>query len=438
MLLRSGTPLVVLNACDTATSDDTDVSLAEQLVRSGVGTAIGMQMPISDSNAGHFAVGLVGALGEGLPVDVAVTQGRRRVADRAGFSEWGIPTLVSSSRVEEPIDGVTQPRTRSGELVGAGAGSGDVARGGLSTTAPRTPPPSGGASPTRRGRGPLVGAIAVFVIALLGAGFWLLTGDDGEDTAADPTVAGKVEEQQPQDTVPESYLDLNGWFDPELLTSGTPSPTSAALEQLVAEWVGYLSVVDPDVDSESGRKTEPKDLGLPGVPARANYAATNVERNSDCWKVFLHDLMVVGAAGRELGLSGGRVAALRLVEFNDETDAEQFFWATTMNAGLKDDECRGWPAATDMGSIAVDPERLEIRRRDFSIPTEDVGRPDALLTAKGDNVDLESLVLRSAYVGVFRYDEVVGLAVMGSLTDPLNENDAKSAITEAVRISAGN
>ena len=59
------------------------------------------------------------------------------------------------------------------------------------------------------------------------------------------------------------------------------------------------------------------------------------------------------------------------------------------------------------------------------------------MTAKGENVELESAELRSAYVGVFRYDTVVGLALLGSFTEPLDDGHAKATIAEAMRVTAG-
>jgi hypothetical protein len=434
MLLRAGTPLVVLNACDTATSDDTDASLAEQLVRAGVGTAIGMQMPISDSNAGHFAVGLVSALGEGLPVDTAVTQGRRRVADRAGYAEWGIPTLVSSSRVSEPRPAVGEARTRGGELVGAApaAGDGGVTRGGRAAAPPRTRSGTDAdRTAPRRARGPLVGALTLVVLALIGGGAWLLAGDD-EDEPIDAQVAGITETSQ-QPPPPDREFPDDGFYDAKLFPNPSVQDSSPALRVPVdqvgrsVDYFGTLTPLSP---------ATPQSMLLPGLPATANFIATNATRNSDCWKVILNDVTVRGVAGDVFFGEKGLVV-VRAMQLADEPSAQRFYWATSLYAGLQKGDCGRWPDEDSGGNIATDPDDLEVSRTDFHLrPTGEAVRPEEILTAKGRDVEVEgrSVTLATAHTVVFRYDDVVALILIGSFDGEVSDEDAKATLAEGLRL----
>jgi len=423
MLLRAGTPLVVLNACDTATSDDTDVSLAEQLVRSGVGTAIGMQMPISDSNAGHFAVGLVGALGEGLPVDVAVTQGRRRVADRAGFAEWGIPTLVSSSRVDEPLDGV-EPTTRSGELVGAAAAGGDVPRGGPSPTLSRTSTTPERGAPSRRPRGPLIGALAALLLVLVGGGYWLFAGDDGTESPPDPEVAGDVEERQ--DPRRKGEFPDDGFHGHQPLSGSSATDTSEALRQVVERVGASLPFTTAD-----GTTRVPDSLvqidEIPPTPFAAEYYSTNLWSTPECWKVHLSSVTVLGydvAAWADTGQ--GRAFTLAAIQLGSSRMAQQYYWATSLYPGPRRDHCSGWP----VDGVAEDPTKLKIDRNDLRVQA-----PAHDLMIAAETKHLGDPGLTTAYQTVFRLDDTVVVTAHIS-TGSLDLDEVRSDIERTIELFA--
>jgi hypothetical protein len=94
--LRDHDPLrlVFLNACQSARVDSTDPfsGLAQGLVRQDCVAVVAMQFPISDGAAAEFTGDFYGSLAEGLPVDQAVTSGRKALL--AGYaSEWATPVL---------------------------------------------------------------------------------------------------------------------------------------------------------------------------------------------------------------------------------------------------------------------------------------------------------------------------------------------------------
>jgi hypothetical protein len=98
-LLREAEPmprLVVLNACDSSTSGQTDLfsGTAASLVRGGVSAVTAMQFEISDEAAIAFCRGFYTAIGRGRTIDEAVRSGRVAILGLGeGSLEWITPTL---------------------------------------------------------------------------------------------------------------------------------------------------------------------------------------------------------------------------------------------------------------------------------------------------------------------------------------------------------
>jgi tetratricopeptide (TPR) repeat protein len=59
----------------------------------GIPAVVGMQLPVSDPAAVAFSSQFYAALAEGLPVDAAVTEGRKAVFALRREAEWGTPVL---------------------------------------------------------------------------------------------------------------------------------------------------------------------------------------------------------------------------------------------------------------------------------------------------------------------------------------------------------
>jgi hypothetical protein len=98
-LLREAQPmprLVVLNACESSTSGQTDLfsGTAAALVRGGVSAVSAMQFEISDQAAIAFCRGFYTAIGRARGVDEAVRSGRVAIVGLGeGSLEWITPTL---------------------------------------------------------------------------------------------------------------------------------------------------------------------------------------------------------------------------------------------------------------------------------------------------------------------------------------------------------
>ncbi|MGB3062354.1 MAG: CHAT domain-containing protein, partial [Anaerolineae bacterium] len=89
--------LVVLNACEGARGSQQDIfaSTAAILARRGVPAVLAMQHEITDRAAVEFARAFYDALAGGLPVDAAVSEGRKAVSlEVANTVEWGTPVLT--------------------------------------------------------------------------------------------------------------------------------------------------------------------------------------------------------------------------------------------------------------------------------------------------------------------------------------------------------
>lgn len=89
--------LVFLNACNTgATGEQTGLhpfaGVASALIGSGKPAVVAMQFPISDDAAIIFAETFYMRIAQGMPVEQAVSEGRKSLTDRVG-SEWATPVL---------------------------------------------------------------------------------------------------------------------------------------------------------------------------------------------------------------------------------------------------------------------------------------------------------------------------------------------------------
>jgi hypothetical protein len=92
--------LAVLNSCETAQGDRTDVfsSTAATLVRRGTPAVVAMQFQITDDAAIQFSRVFYAAIAHGMPIDTAVAEARKAVALSVSNSyEWGTPVLFMRS-----------------------------------------------------------------------------------------------------------------------------------------------------------------------------------------------------------------------------------------------------------------------------------------------------------------------------------------------------
>jgi len=97
--LLSGHPplrLVVLNACEGARESETDLSssCAATLVRRGIPAVLAMQYEIGDEAAVEFSRTFYTRIGQGLPIEAAVSEARIAMSlSHRGSLEWAAPVL---------------------------------------------------------------------------------------------------------------------------------------------------------------------------------------------------------------------------------------------------------------------------------------------------------------------------------------------------------
>ncbi|MGB0383584.1 MAG: CHAT domain-containing protein [Ardenticatenaceae bacterium] len=90
--------LVLLNACDSARASHRDPfgGTAQRLVQQGIPAVIAMQFQIEDKGAIALASEFYAALADGYPVDAALSEGRKSLAQEDSLA-WGIPVLYMRS-----------------------------------------------------------------------------------------------------------------------------------------------------------------------------------------------------------------------------------------------------------------------------------------------------------------------------------------------------
>ncbi len=125
--------LIVLNSCHSARRPDTDAlqGISSSLVARGLPAVVAMQFAITDSAAKVFAEEFYRVLAEMSPIDTAVSEARRAIANRLQNSEWAIPVLFMRSDtgilfsapsadetrpVLKPVDEETRPHPRAAAL----------------------------------------------------------------------------------------------------------------------------------------------------------------------------------------------------------------------------------------------------------------------------------------------------------------------------------
>jgi len=112
LLNNRGIRLAVLSACMTGAGNSADPFsvMAEALIRSGIPAVVANQLPVPDASVATFVGPLYTNLLTTGDIDVAVSQGRIKLALDLGTSplaslEWGIPTLfrhIAASQVFLP------------------------------------------------------------------------------------------------------------------------------------------------------------------------------------------------------------------------------------------------------------------------------------------------------------------------------------------------
>ncbi len=108
---ESSIRLVILNSCRSARRVEQDVfaGIASSLVARGIPAVVAMQFEISDRAAKVFAEEFYRAISDLLPIDTALSEARRAIANVVQNTEWATPVLYMRS--ESGVLFETQERT---------------------------------------------------------------------------------------------------------------------------------------------------------------------------------------------------------------------------------------------------------------------------------------------------------------------------------------
>ena len=113
--------LVLLNTCQGAVTGTCSAfaGVAQRLLQQGTAAVVAMQAPIYDDHALRFSQEFYRALADGLSVEQAVGEGRKRINEVA--CTWGIPTVyfqgaepftVATAHGQEKADSLAPPAFR--------------------------------------------------------------------------------------------------------------------------------------------------------------------------------------------------------------------------------------------------------------------------------------------------------------------------------------
>ncbi len=114
--------LVFLNACNTGTTGDElglhpFAGVATALISGGLPAVIAMQFPISDGAAIDFSETFYERLAQGLPVEAAVTEGRKKMLAE---TEWATPVLYLRAQDGNLFERVENDAPAEKDAKGAG------------------------------------------------------------------------------------------------------------------------------------------------------------------------------------------------------------------------------------------------------------------------------------------------------------------------------
>jgi CHAT domain len=110
--------LVVLNACQTATTDNVDAysGIAQGLIQQEAPAVVAMQFPITDGAAIVFTSEFYGALADGEPVDQAVTSARKAMLSDF-VREWATPVLFLRAQDGRIFDRIVPGQLASADVL---------------------------------------------------------------------------------------------------------------------------------------------------------------------------------------------------------------------------------------------------------------------------------------------------------------------------------
>lgn len=152
--------LIVLNSCQSGRPSERDAlaGITSNLVMRGLPAVVAMQFAITDGSAKAFSEEFYRAISELLPIDTAVSEGRRAIANRRNNAEWATPVLYMRSddgalfeqkaaaapvtrRAEPPPDRTRVQSRTINPLIGIGVALAVLVVLGILLLRPTPPPP---------------------------------------------------------------------------------------------------------------------------------------------------------------------------------------------------------------------------------------------------------------------------------------------------------
>lgn len=130
LLARNPPPLILLQACEGGASplSNSMVGVAARLLQHNFPVVIAMQYKITNGTASKFVRKFYERLVEGDPVDQAVQEGRRAIADFNRTRDFATPVIFMQVQDGRLFEWTTPPDATASNQEGRGVQSGDASR----------------------------------------------------------------------------------------------------------------------------------------------------------------------------------------------------------------------------------------------------------------------------------------------------------------------
>jgi hypothetical protein len=184
--------LVILNSCHSGRKPDQDAlsGIASGLVQRGIPAVVAMQFIITDNAAKTFSEEYYRAIADNLPLDTAMSEARRAIANRVTGAEWATPVLYMRSDDGALFTPASQTPVQTAAIKGA------------LTPTPIPPPPPKSPNPTSNRAAWVIGIILLLLLIVAGGVLFIAPALAPDPTSIPPTFT------PPEPTVPPALADL--------------------------------------------------------------------------------------------------------------------------------------------------------------------------------------------------------------------------------------
>ena len=355
--------------------------------------------------------------------------------DRPELAHFVDALTEASPSLDEPATGRTDPRhtalptsagTEPGDAPSDTVVAGGAGRTGIGASSPPEAPGPG------RKRPLLLVALAATLLLAAGAIATAVGALGGESpTSTDPEVAEEAESDGSGSGTDGadgtdgagSATRLSGVGNVRPLHKGGVFDTSDVLRSRIDEFAA--TTTSPVVRNAAAQQhMAGSELDFGELPSLIDYGAFNKSETPECYSMLLHDVEVLGAA-RSMWTDGSEVVLIFAAQFGSPEDAQEYFWASALFAGVDSDGCAGWP---DEGPLVdpEDPPRLE--RADFELGAE----ADDLLTAIQHGVEEGGFQADVSYSAIARHGAVTLVAGSARFEGTGDPEQHRATLQEAV------